>query len=127
MSDPLDNLARRVEGDPFFLAAALARYARSERLDDDGLAAALGCSRQTLTALRLCRMPGDGPHPFGKDIDRISTHFCVDAVVLTEIVRQWEVLRCLREGNDNERGTFLAARDEPPPDEDNGPSPGGAP
>jgi hypothetical protein len=127
MSDPLKDLARRVEGDPFFLAAALAHYARSEGLDDDGLTAALGCTGQTLTALRLCRRPGAGPHPFGQDIDRISSHFGVDATVLTEAVRRWEVLRRLRKDNDNGRGTLLAAREEPPPDPEDGPAPGGTP
>jgi hypothetical protein len=127
MSDPLDDLARRVQDDPFFLAAALAHYARSEHLDDDRLAAALGCSPQTLPALRLCRMPGAGAHPFARDVDRIAQHFRVDPDILTEAVRRWEALRRLREGAGDGRGTLLAARDEPPPQQDDDPAPGGAP
>ena len=57
MTDPLDALARRVADDPFFLGSALARHAESHGLDDAGLAAALGCSVETLAMLRLCRLP----------------------------------------------------------------------
>ena len=57
MSGRLDGLARRVADDRFFLASALADYARSERLDDAGLAGALGCAVDALTTLRLCRRP----------------------------------------------------------------------
>jgi hypothetical protein len=44
--------------DPFFLGSALAAYQRRHGLDDDGLAAVLGCAPDVLTQLRLCRRPG---------------------------------------------------------------------
>jgi len=56
--DPLDALAARVSADPFFLGSALAAYQRRHGLDDDGLAAVLGCAPDVLTQLRLCRRPG---------------------------------------------------------------------
>src|SRR5207237_2578202 len=57
MNVHLERLARRVLRGPLFLAAPLTRFAESHRLDDEGLAARLGCDRDTLTHLRLCRNP----------------------------------------------------------------------
>jgi hypothetical protein len=119
MSSPLEKMARRVQDDPLFLAWALAEYARRERLDDDALAAALGCPVETLTPLRLCRTPGGGPAEFQRGVDRIAEHFGVDAEVIEEAVCCAEARRRLRE-EAGPRGMLLAARDAEPPD-------GGAP
>jgi hypothetical protein len=54
----LAGLAGRACKGPFFLGHALAAYQEQHRLDDDGLAALLGCARATLPGLRLCRRPG---------------------------------------------------------------------
>lgn len=112
MADRLDALARRVQSDPAFLAAALADYARSERLDERGLAAALGCPPEQLSALRLCRRPRAEPAgQFRRDVEQIGARFGVRADVLAEAVRRADALAALRQAAAAERGTLMAARD----------------
>ena len=65
MPDPLEALAARAVGEPFFLGWVLAAYAHSEGLDDAGLAASLGCPAQELVMLRLCRTPRRRPGVLG--------------------------------------------------------------
>ena len=119
MSERLDALARRVQTDPAFLAAALADYARSERLDERGLAAALGCPPEQLSALRLCQRPRAEPAgQFRRDVEQIAARFGVRADVLAEAVRRSDALAALRRATDSARGTLMAARDRedmPPP------------
>ena len=112
MADRLDVLARRVQIDPNFLAAALADYARSERLDENGLAAALGCPPEQLSPLRLCRRPRAEPAAqFRRDVEQIAARFGVRAEVLAEAVRRSDALIALRRAAPAERGTLMAARD----------------
>jgi hypothetical protein len=92
----LNVLARRVECDPFFLAGLLADYAERENIDEAGLAAALGCNPEALTALRLCRAPRPDRVGFREDVDQIAAHFGLDADRLTAVVRgRSEALRRL--------------------------------
>jgi hypothetical protein len=113
MSDPLKHLAQRVEGDPSFLASLLAEYARSEGLDDGGLARELSCQAEDLTGIRLCRTPRPDPDGCWDDVRRIAERFSFDAARLLEIVRQAEAMRRLREGGTSGPGFLMAARDRP--------------
>jgi hypothetical protein len=126
MSERLDALARRVQRDPAFLAAPLADYARSERLDERGLAAALGCPVEQLSPLRLCFRPR--PDRFRGDVEQIAARFGVRPDVLAEAVRRSDALAALRERAAGQPGTLMAARDreptEAPPADD---SAGGTP
>src|SRR5205823_83115 len=127
MSPYLEHLARRVVEDPSFLAAALAEYARGERLDDAGLAARLGCPPAALVHLRLCGMPRPEAPLFWQDVERIAGRFGVDAAALAEVVRRSQALLRLRAaGGAGDRGKsfLLAARDgaeETAPPEGKGP------
>jgi len=115
MSAALDHLAARVGSDPLFLANALAEFARSEGLDDAGLAAALGCAGADLTRLRLCAPPR--PEQFRADVERIAGHFGIDADALAAAVRRGQSLARLREKArpvEDDAGVLLAARDAPP-------------
>lgn len=123
MADRLARFARRVEGDPFFLASALAAYARTEALDDAGLAAALSCDPSALTPLRLCRRPRPEPAAFRADVDRIAARFGADPGALAQIVRRADALATWRDappaaGRDD-AGLLAAARDrdDAPPDD----------
>ena len=113
----LETLARRLEEDAFFLAHALMGYARSEGLDEAGLAAALGCPPETLTMLRLCRSPRDDT--FKEDIDSIATRFQVDAGVLADAVRRGQTIAVMQARQpDQTGGMLLAARDDDRPAEE---------
>lgn len=117
MSEALDKLAARVAADPSFLANPLAEFARSEALDDAGLARALGCDAGTLTRVKLCRTPQPDPDGFRADVAAVATRFGLDAAVLTNAVRRGLSLSRLRgaRATAGEPGFLLAARDEPPP------------
>jgi hypothetical protein len=112
----LQHLARRVADAPDFLACALAEYARSERLDDAGLAARLAIPVETLFHLRLCRTPRAQAPLFWQDIEQIARRFSVDSEVLAEVTRRGQSLWQLRNpgaGGSQEHGFLLAARDNP--------------
>jgi len=110
MPNHLENLARRLESDPFFLACPLRLYQRSEGLSEEALAAALKCSMQSLLSVRLCRAPAGEGASFMDDVERIALRFAVDADSLAEAVRRGQALFHLARGR-NEAGTLLAARD----------------
>jgi hypothetical protein len=111
MSGELDDMARRVRDDPFFLAAPLERYARSEHLDDAALAARLGGDAGALTRLRLCRNPDAESPAFWRDVERIAGHCGVDGDALAEAVRHGQALLAVQ-GVAGEAGFLMAARDE---------------
>lgn len=112
MSSRLDTLARRSDADTFFLGGALTEYGRSEGLDDDGLARALGCPAALLARVRLCRRPRSEPSAFVADVDRIAAHFGLDPGVLADVVRRSDALVALREvGEAGGAGLLQAARD----------------
>jgi hypothetical protein len=126
MADPLASLAARAEGDPFFLGWVLAAHARSEGLDDAGLAAALGCPVGELTMLRLCRTPRTEPPGFWEDVTRIAGRFGIDPQRLARAVKRGRVVRRLQGDSGRSRiparpgGSLMAARDrelEPPAEE----------
>lgn len=119
MNTHLERLARRVQSDPFFLAAPLACYADSERLNDDALAARFGCDRDTLTHLRLCRTPDPRPPQFWQDVECIADRFHLDPDRLAEIVRLGQALVQAQPPAESAAnpgaGFLLAAREEPEP------------
>ena len=118
MADPLEALAARAEGEEFFLASLLAAYARSERLDDAGLAVALGCPPAELARLRLCRAPRTEPREFWEDLSRIAERFGIEPQRLAEAVQRGRVVRRFQGAPPVGGGFLMAARDrdEPPPD-----------
>jgi hypothetical protein len=119
MAEPLENLALRLENDPFFLGSILKLFARSAGLEEPHLAERLGCSLQTLVLVRLCRSPREEPGLFQKDIARIVAKYQLDADVLTDAVRRGQAILHLRARQTGAAGTLLAARDgEPIPEED---------
>jgi len=115
MNPSLTHLAQRVADAPDFLAYALAEYARSERLEDTALAARLGCAVETLTHLRLCRMPREQAPLFWQDVKQIAQRFSVSAEVVAEVTRRGQSLFHLRvaAGGQKDKPNFLlAARDD---------------
>ena len=98
MDTHLENLARRVEDDPFFLASALKRFARSEDLNDQDLAGKLNCAVQNLALVRLCRAPLPEDNSFREDIERVAAKFSLNADVLTEAIRRGQAIHQLCQG-----------------------------
>jgi hypothetical protein len=109
MAEPLENLAHRLENDPFFLACPLKLFATSAHLVEEQMAEKLGCSVETLILVRLCRAPSAEPGQFQKDITRIAARYRVDANALTQAVRQGQAIYCMRTGP--KAKTLMAARD----------------
>jgi hypothetical protein len=121
----LEHMAARVAGDPLFLASVLADYARSEALDDAGLAAKFGLTADQLTRLKLCRVPR--PTQFAADVATIARRFALDANLLAVAIHRGQSVARLRAGRPAEvtPGFLLAARDQeapPPPPEGEGTS-----
>lgn len=121
MTDRIAALARRVEDEELFLASVLADYARTENLDDQGLAERLGCPVETLIPLRLCLRPDPEPNVFRREVDRIASRFEVAAELLAEAIRRSDALRMMRSKADAEEGGLLmAARDRREEDSEGG-------
>jgi hypothetical protein len=110
MGNHLENLARRLESDPFFLACPLKLYQKSEGLSEDALAAGLKCSKDALLSVRLCRAPAGEEEAFHDDIERIAAKFSVDPDALSDAIRRGQALFHMTSGG-NASGTLLAARD----------------
>jgi hypothetical protein len=108
MATPLENLAERLEKDPFFIACPLRLFATALELEDTQLAQRLGCSPDQLTPLRLCRAP-QAEEGFQQDIGRVAAHVHADATALAEAVRMGQALYRMRENADGR--TLVAARD----------------
>lgn len=116
---PLELLAARAAADPLFLAHPLAEYARTENLDDAGLAAALGLPADRLTDVRLCGAPRTDPDGFRDDVQSVADAFGIDPGPLAEVVHAARGLAELRAANAvrGELGYLLAARDDDRPEE----------
>jgi hypothetical protein len=86
----LEALAARASRDPFFLGSLLAEHQRRHNLDDEALAAALGCTPEVLARLRLCRRPGAAPpsRTAEEDVAKIARHFGIDPAPLRRVVEE---------------------------------------
>jgi hypothetical protein len=119
MNPHLERLAKRVEDDPAFLAAALKQYADSEELNPAGLAGRLGCPARILPQIYLCLMPRTNAPHFRQDIEQIASRFALDADVLAEAVRHGQSVIHMRQpaAEAGRPASLVAARrrQEPPP------------
>lgn len=121
MTTHLKNFAKRLEDDQFFLACPLRLYAQTEGLDDNQLAASLGCEPDVLLCLRLCRAPA-ADATFQRDIETIVNRFGVRREALIEAVRRGQVISQMRGDTPSQQGFLMAARDaeegdDPEPEE----------
>ncbi len=116
MDESVARLANRAAIDPYFLAFALAEYAAAERLDETGLAAALGTTADVLPHVRLCPSPRADPDGFRADVDRVAGKFGLNRDALAAVARHGQVVAAMRAAaaDPTEAGFLLAARDRPP-------------
>jgi hypothetical protein len=113
------RLALRVGVDPHFLSFALTEFAKSEGLDEAGLAAALGVPVDTLPGVRLCPCPRADPDGLRADLDRLCNRFGLNRGVLTTAVRHGHVVAAqlpadAAAAEADKAGLLLAARDGRP-------------
>jgi hypothetical protein len=109
-SPSLDRLALLAQGHPHLLARPLALYKQQEGLDDQQLAAMLGCEVEALSRLALCERPRQAPH-FREDVERIARYIHADMMQLAMLIRATESREALRQGSSAAEPTLLAARD----------------
>jgi hypothetical protein len=88
VNEPLDDLAARLAGNPFFLAHPLVLYRRRHGLTDLALAAELHCDPSALKGLRLCRRPVPGGERFEGDIGVIARWCGCDAAALRRVLEE---------------------------------------
>lgn len=108
MRDPIERMAQRAMDDPFYLASAMAQYARSEGIPWRRLAGLLGCPEEQLSQVALCRRPhGDA---VWNDLVQIAGRFEVDVEALLNMVRRADALTSWRSGAGTD-AMLEAARD----------------
>jgi transcriptional regulator with XRE-family HTH domain len=118
----LDRLARLAQTRPTLLAGPLKLYQEQEGLDDEQLAAQLGCEVEALARLALCERPRPAPH-FREDVERIARYIQADTLQLAMVIRNAETRESFTRGSGASVPTLLAARDnedEEEADMDNG-------
>lgn len=110
---PLQRLARRASTEPSFLGWQLAAFARVRELNDEALAAYLGCPVETLANVRLC---GAIRHDhFREDVMCVATTFGLRIANLAEVAKPLPT-ELLREAVETDTLTaMLAARDRSEP------------
>lgn len=109
-SPSLDRLALLAQGRPNLLAGPLALYKEQEKLDDQQLAAMLGCEPAALLRLALCERPRPAPY-FRQDVERIANYIHADMMQLAMLIRAAESREALRQKPNATSPTLLAARD----------------
>jgi hypothetical protein len=115
----LEQLTMRLVEDDFFLASVLKEFAESEQLDEQGLANFLGCKKDILIPLYLCRRPRGESQSFRKDIEMISERFGLNLESLVDILRRADALQSLR-GLTEYSGFLMAARDKENQEDEDG-------
>jgi hypothetical protein len=109
----LESLARRTEGDSFFVSYALAQYKAMHRVGDEQLMRILACTRRALDRLALCRLPDDHDPGFREQVQQIAAFVSCNADHLMRVFRDVAAVASLREppAHRSMSGLLLAARD----------------
>ena len=125
-SDPgLKWLARHTEGDSFFVSYALAQYKVMHGVGDEQLMRVLGCTREALDRLALCRLPDDRDPGFRGQVQQIAAFVSCNADRLMGVFREIAAVASLREqpAQRSMSGLLLAARDRKPGEDADRPDP----
>ena len=101
----------RARDDDFFLGWALAHFQVDNRMEDEKLAEWLGCTREQLWKLSLCRLPSDQSDDFAVNVQQIATFGGCRPDRLVQLLREVAALSSLREGAKLADGALMAARD----------------
>jgi hypothetical protein len=106
----LDRLVQLAQERPTLLAGPLQLYKEQEGLDDQQLAAVLGCEPEAIPRLALCKRPRPAPH-FREDVERIASFIHADMLQLAMLMRALESREALSHRPGTARLALLAARD----------------
>jgi orotate phosphoribosyltransferase-like protein len=88
----------------------LSHLAELEGTSNRELATELNCDPATVQWLFLCRSPSS--ERFAQDVERIASHFSLDAKRLAGLVRRADAVMALAaSGHNASEGILLAARD----------------
>jgi hypothetical protein len=106
---PLERLARRASAEPSFLGWQLAAFARARGLDDEALAAHLGCPVALLANVRLCgAIRADH---FREDVSCVAARFGMHAAHLADAAKPLAGEPLREPAVAEAPGVLLAARD----------------
>lgn len=106
----LDRLAQLAQERPNLLAGPLHLYKEQEGLDDQQIAAMLGCELAAIPRLALCERPRPAQH-FREDVKRIAAYIHADWRQLMMLIRAVESREALSHRPGTIPPTLLAARD----------------
>ncbi|MHB8598482.1 MAG: hypothetical protein ACYDER_16895 [Ktedonobacteraceae bacterium] len=106
----LHRLAVLAKERPNLLAGPLELYKEQEGLDDEQLAAMLGCEVGAIARLALCERPRPVPQ-FREDVERIATYIHADMLQLAMLIRAAEAREAFRHNSSVIPPALLAARD----------------
>lgn len=106
----LNRLAMLAKERPNLLASPLNLYKEQEGLNDEQLAASLGCDSEAIARLALCERPRPVPH-FREDVERIATYIQADMLQLAMLIRAIEAREAFSSRSNVSPPALLAARD----------------
>lgn len=107
----LNRLAMLAKERPNLLASPLNLYKEQEGLNDEQLAASLGCDSEAIARLALCERPRPVPH-FREDVERIAAYIHADMMQLAMLIRAAESREALHHRSAAVSPALLAARDQ---------------
>jgi hypothetical protein len=92
MSNPewLARAAQRSQSEPGMMGHVFEQYRRLEGRSEEELARELGCSRDMLRWMALCRRPEESR--FEEQVTAIATRFQVELLPLVQVLRRVEVM-----------------------------------
>lgn len=89
--------AKRAAKEPQLLGHELREYRALNDASEDELATALGCSRDALVCLALCRRPDPSAPSFRGEVEQIAVHCGANAQKLAALLREVDSLRTIRQ------------------------------
>lgn len=113
----LDRAAARVADDGAFMASALRDWGGGH-LDLETAASFLGCTRDAIVELALCRRPVGTSKAFRQEVAQIAARACVDETRLLELLREAASIAAFRKSDGVQM--LAAARDSRGPKKDGG-------
>jgi hypothetical protein len=105
----LSTLARRLRGDPQYMAHVLAAFQSQENLSDEELAQELGTLPELVVRLSLCKRPSPSSAQFAEQVRELADYTLTDAARLANILRQVDGLERFSQRAGEESGGLLAA------------------